>query len=159
GDLDEIFGERIQSIIIDYFRDKLSPEEVEEQIEQNIIAAESNKLEIERLDREAPALAGHAEFILRSIDHSHAAGRYIRPEDLRRYVGDFLHERYSGSSVEYDSSYPGLFRIDASAHARDELAEFMEKNRPARHTRLVNGPILATFEPNVSTTTRFPTEV
>ena len=41
GDLDEIFGERIQSTILDYFRKNLSPEEVKEQIERNLLVAES----------------------------------------------------------------------------------------------------------------------
>jgi hypothetical protein len=158
GDLDEIFGEKIQSIILDYFRENLSPEEIEKRIEQNLIAAESNRLEIERLDREAPALAGHADFILRSIRQSHAAGHYVRPDDLRRYVTDFLHERYPGSSVEYDAASPGLFRIEPSAEARDELAAFIEQERPARHTRLVGGAILATFDPNAATSGRLRPE-
>jgi hypothetical protein len=159
GDLDEIFGERIQAIILDYFRDNLTPDQVERRIEQNVLTAESNKIEIEQLDREAPALAGHADFILRSINHSHAAGRYIRPDDLRRYVTDFLHEKFAGSTVEYDIGSPGLFRIDPSAQARDELAAFIEQERPARHTRLAGGAILATFDSSVSAAGRLRPEL
>jgi DNA-binding transcriptional regulator YiaG/superfamily II DNA or RNA helicase len=159
GDLDEIFGERIQSIILDYFRENLSPEDVQRRIEQNVVAAESNKLEIERLDREAPALAGHADYILRSISQSHASGRYVRPDDLRRYVTDFLHEKYPGSAVEYDVASSGPFRIDPSAGARDKLAAFIEEERPARHTRLAGGAIVATFDPGVPAVGRLRPEL
>lgn len=154
GDLDEIFGERIQSIILEYFRDNLPPELVERRIEQNVLAAEANKLEVEQLDREAPALAGHADFILRSIRHSHAAGHYVRPDDLCRYVTDFLHEKFAGSTVEYEQGSSGLFRIDPSAEARNALAAFIEQERPARHTRLAGGAILATFDPSVTAASR-----
>jgi superfamily II DNA or RNA helicase len=139
GDLDEVFGDRIQKIILDYFRDNLSPEEVERRIELNVIAAETNKLDTERLEREAPGLAGHADFILRSIRQSHAAGHYIRAEDLKRYITDFLHERYPGSSIEYLPGSPGVMRIELSTKAQDALAVFVEYERPARQTRLV-GP-------------------
>ena len=123
GDLDDIFGERIQSVILDYFRENLSPEEAEQRIEQNALAIENTKLETERLEKEAPGLAGHAEYILRSIRQSHAAGHYIRPEDLRRYVTDFLHERFPGSSVEYQAGSAEIVRILPSPSARDASRE------------------------------------
>jgi hypothetical protein len=40
-------------VILDYFRENLSPEEAERQIEQNVLAVENNKLETERLEKEA----------------------------------------------------------------------------------------------------------
>ena len=138
GDLDEIFGERIQNVILEYFRENLTPEEAELRIEQNALAIENTKLETERLEKEAPGLAGHAEYILRSIRQSHAAGHYIRPEDLRRYVTDFLHERFPGSSVEYQAGSADIVRILPSPSARDALGNFIEKERPARQTRLVD---------------------
>jgi SNF2 family DNA or RNA helicase/DNA-binding transcriptional regulator YiaG len=159
GDLDEIFGEKIQNIILEYFRDKLTPDEVGRRIEQNIVAEETYKQETERLDREAPALAGHADFILRSIRQSHAAGRYVRPDDLRRYTTDFLHEGYPGSSIEYDLNSSGLFRIELSARARDELALFIEQERPARHTRILGGNTLVTFDPSMPKPGRLRPEV
>jgi SNF2 family DNA or RNA helicase/DNA-binding transcriptional regulator YiaG len=149
GDLDEIFGEKIQEIILEYFRENLTPEEVELRFEQNLLAAETFKLETERLDREAPALAGHAEFILRSIRQSHSSGRFVRPEDLRRYVTDFLHERYRGSSIEYDPDNSEVFRIDLAAAARDALSAFIERERPARHTRLLSNSVPVAFDPNI----------
>jgi len=161
GDIDEIFGERIQSVILDYFRENLSPEEAERRIEQNALAIENNKLETERLEKEAPALAGHAEYILKSISDSHAAGHYIRPEDLRRYVTDFLHVRFPGSSVEYQAGSTDIVRILPSASARDALGIFIEQERPSRQTRLVNPGVnvLVTFDPNTPPPVRGRPEV
>ena len=161
GDLDEIFGERIQSVILDYFRENLSPEEAEQRIEQNTLAMENNKLETERLEKEAPGLAGHADYILRSIRQSHAAGHYIRPEDLRRYVTDFLHERFPGSSVEYQGGSTDVVRIVPSPSARDALGAFIEQERPARQTRLIDpgANVLVTFNPNAPAPVRGRPEV
>jgi superfamily II DNA or RNA helicase len=161
GDLDEIFGERIQNVILEYFRENLSPEEAERRIEQNALAIENTKLETERLEKEAPGLAGHAEYILRSIRQSHAAGHYIRPEDLRRYVTDFLHERFPGSSVEYQAGSADIVRILPSPSARDALGNFIEQERPARQTRLVDpgANVLVTFNPNAETPVRGRPEV
>jgi SNF2 family DNA or RNA helicase/DNA-binding transcriptional regulator YiaG len=159
GDLDEIFGEKVQEIILDYFRENLSPEEVERRLEQNLLAAETYKLETERLDREAPALAGHADFILRSISQSHSAGRFVRPEDMQKYVTDFLHGRYIGSSIEYDSDSPDLFRLNLSPNARDALSAFIEQVRPARHTRMVTNTVSITFDPNANIPGRMRAEI
>jgi SNF2 family DNA or RNA helicase len=159
GDLDEIFGERIQRIILDYFQNRLTPEQVEQRIEQNILAEQATKLATKQLDEAAPALAGHAEFILQSIHQSHAVGRYVRPDDLRRYTTDFLHEKYPGSSIEYDAGLPQLFRIDLSVEAREKLAAFIERERPARYTKILGGNLLATFDPNLAKTGRVRPEV
>jgi SNF2 family DNA or RNA helicase len=161
GDIDEIFGERTQKILVDYFREKLSPEETEHRLDQNILVAENTKLETQRLEREAPALAGHADFILQSISASKAAGRYIRPDDLRSYITDFLSERYSGSSVEYLEGSPNIVSIVPSADARDSLAAFIGRERPARRTRLSDpgATVIATFDPNTLAPGRLRTEV
>jgi superfamily II DNA or RNA helicase len=151
GDLDEIFGERIRTIVLDYFRGNLSPDEAEQQFEQNQLAEEGNKQETERLEKEAALLSGHAEFILRSIRKSYEHGRYVRPGDLRRYVTDFLHERYPGSQIEYEADSSELFRITPSAKARDALGAFIEHRRPARPTNLTRPGVnvTATFESNL----------
>ena len=156
GDLDEIFGERIRNIVLDYFRGNLSPEETELRFEQNRLAIEGNKQDTERLEKEASVLAGHANFILRSIRKSYDAGRYVRPGDLRRFVTDFLHERYPGSQIEYHSGSSELFRITPTAKARDALGVFIESRRLARTTNLVRPgfTVIAAFDPDARSRVR-----
>jgi superfamily II DNA or RNA helicase len=161
GDLEEIFGETVQSIVLDYFRGNLSPEETERRLEQSRLAEEANRQATEELEREASALAGHAEFILRSINQSQRGGRYIRPNDLVRHVTDFLHERYPGSQIEYDPDSNELFWINLSAKARDALGSFIEQRRPGRPTRLADpgATVIVRFDPKVEGRTRHPPEL
>jgi superfamily II DNA or RNA helicase len=161
GDLEEIFGETVQKIVMDYFRGNLSPEDTERRLEQSRLAEEANRQTTEELEREASALAGHAEFILQSISRSQRGGHYIRPDDLVRYVTDFLHERYPGSQIEYDSDSDDLFRVNLSAKARDALGSFIEERRPGRPTRLADpgATVTVRFDPNVEGRTRRPPEL
>lgn len=161
GDLEEIFGETVQKIVMDYFRGHLSPEDTERRLEQSRLADEANRQTTEELKREASALAGHAQFILESINRSQRGARYVRPEDLLRYVTDFLHERYPGSQIEYDSDSHDLFCINLSAKARDALGSFVEQRRPGRSTRLPDSgaTVIVRFDPNVEGRTRRPPEL
>ena len=161
GDLEEIFGETVQNIVMDYFRGNLTADQTEQRLEQSRLAEEANRQTTEELEREASALAGHAEFILQSISQSRRGGRYIRPDDLLRYVTDFLHERYPGSQIEYDADSTELFCINLSAKARDALGAFIEQRRPARPTRLADpgATVIVRFDPNVEGRTRRPPEL
>jgi superfamily II DNA or RNA helicase len=159
GDLEEIFGETVQNIVLEYFRGNLSPDETERRLEQSRLAEESNRQATEELEREASALPGHAAFILESIDRSQRGGRYIRPDDLVRYVTDFLHERYPGSQIEYHGDSTELFSINLSAKARDALGSFIGERRPGRPTRLAGANVIVRFDPNVEGRTRRPPEL
>ena len=159
GDIEEIFGETVQNIVLDYFRGNLSPEETERRLEQSRLAEEANRQATAELEKEASALAGHAAFILESIDRSQRGGRYIRPEDMVLYVTDFLHQRYPGSQIEYDADSTELFSINLNAKARDALGSFIEQRRPGRPTRLAGAAIVARFDPNVEGRTRRPPEL
>jgi hypothetical protein len=150
GDLDDIFGETIQEIIFEYYRGNLTPRDVERRLEQSRLAEESTRHTSAELKREASALAGHAEFILRSIDESHRRGHYIRPADLQSYVAGFLHDRYPGSQIELVPEASGRFTLELSARARDALEAFMQVQRPAHVTRLA--------APGASVTVRFDPE-
>jgi len=159
GDVEEIFGETVQNIVLDYFRGNLSPDETERQLEQGRLAEEANRQATEELEREASALAGHATFILESINQSQRGGRYIRPDDLVRYVTDFLHQHYPGSQIEYDTDSAELLSINLSAKARDALGAFIEQRRPGRPTRLTAATVTVRFDPNIEGRTRRPPEL
>ena len=88
-------------------------------------------------------------------------GSTYRSEDLRRYVTDFLHERFPGSSVEYQAGSSEIVRILPIPSARDALGAFIEHERPARQTRLIDPGVnvLATFNPNAQISVRARLEV
>jgi superfamily II DNA or RNA helicase len=146
GDLDEIFGEKVQTILREFFRGQLSVEETERRLEQNLLAEATVGQTTEELKNEAPALAGLSGYILRSIDADHDRGRYVRPADLRLFVTEFLNTNYPGSQVEYEVQTPGLFKINLSTPARDELSAFIADHNPSRRTRLADPGVIASVQ-------------
>jgi superfamily II DNA or RNA helicase len=149
GDLDEIFGEKVQTILREFFRGELSPAETERRLEQNLLSVATVGQTTEELKNEAPALAGLSGYILRSIDQDHDRGRYVRPTDLCSYATNFLNANYPGSQVEYDVQNPALFKINLSTQARDEMAAFIAAQNPSRRTRLADPGVVvsAQFDP------------
>lgn len=136
GDIEEILGESVEELLIDYFREGLSAEQVALRLEQNALAAAEHRRAVKQLEDEAPELAGSMDFILSSIQAGRDAGRWLRPDDLRGFLQDFLIETYPGSRLASDHNTPGLFHLQLSPAARAELALYIERHRPHRGTRL-----------------------
>jgi superfamily II DNA or RNA helicase len=136
GDLEEIFGETFDELLVEYFRDGLSDEELAKRLEQNAVTAEGHRLDLARLEEEAPELIGHTDFILSNIQKSRENGRWITPQDILEFITDVLGEFYVGSRVERHPTKADLFEISLSIDARASLATYIDNNRPPRGTRL-----------------------
>lgn len=151
GDLEEILGESIDNIAVEYFRGFLNDEEVAEKLQLNAIAAAEYRHQVNKLEREAPELAGNMEFILSSIQAGREAGRWIRPEDLKDFVLETLLETYPGSRLEAISEIDGVYQLLLSPSASAELGIFIEKTKPSRSTRLKipGADIKVVFDPTL----------
>ncbi|MDI2073065.1 SNF2-related protein [Bradyrhizobium sp. Mp27] len=136
GDLEEVFGETFDELLLEYLRDGMSDEDLAKRLEQNAIAAEAHRLDIARLEEDAPELVGHTGFILSNIQESRDEGRWISPSDIVEFITDILDEFFVGSRVERHPTKHDLFDISLSIDARASLAAFIESTRPARATRL-----------------------
>ncbi|WP_134500735.1 SNF2-related protein [Microvirga pakistanensis] len=136
GDLEEILGPSLDELVLEYFRDGLSDEEMAKRLDQNALAAERCRRDLETLEEEAPELVGHTDFVLSNIQQSRDAGRWIRPEDVLTFVTDFLMEHYPGSSIEADPLRSGIYRISLTPEARAALSIYIDNRRPSRATRL-----------------------
>ncbi len=136
GDLEEILGPSLDELALEYFRDHLSDEELARRLDQNALAAERSRRDLETLEDEAPELVGHTDFVLSNIQHSRDAGKWIRPDDVLTFITDFLVEHYPGSAIEADPLRIGIFRISLNPEARAALAIYIEDRRPSRGTRL-----------------------
>lgn len=136
GDLEEILGPSLDELVLEYFRNGLSDEEMARRLDQNALAAERSRRDLETLEEEAPELVGHTDFVLSNIQQSRDAGRWIRPEDVLSFITDFLMERYPGSSIENDPVRPGIYKISLTPEARAALSIYIENQRPSRATRL-----------------------
>jgi len=136
GDLEEILGPSLDELVLEYFRDGLSDEEMALRLDQNALAAERSRRDLETLEEEAPDLVGHTDFVLSNIQESRDAGRWIRPDDVLTFVTDFLMEHYPGSAIDADPIKAGVYRIALNPEARAALAIYIEDRRPSRPTRL-----------------------
>ncbi|AOG06797.1 hypothetical protein BSY19_791 [Bosea sp. RAC05] len=151
GDIEEILGETVDDLVIEYFRDGLSDSQMAERLEQNALAAAQHRLEVAHLEDQAPELAGSMDFILSSIQAGREAGRWIRPDDLRDFLLDVLLEAYPGSRFEEDADEKNLFRITLSPAAGAAFARFVEHTRPQRGTRfqMPGAEVAVVFEPSL----------
>lgn len=136
GDLEEIFCETFDELLLEYLRDGLSDEDLANRLEQNAISAEAHRLDLARLEEDAPELVGHTDFILSNIQKSRDDGRWITANDIVEFITDVLNEFFVGSRVERHPTKDNLFELSLSTEARASLAAFIDNARPARVTRL-----------------------
>jgi superfamily II DNA or RNA helicase len=136
GDLEEIIGDGIEKLTLDYFRNSLSEAELAARLDANAMATEQNRALIADIEEDIAELAGHASFLHESIKLDRDAGRWVRPEDLSDFLTGFLHRHYPGSSLRRDLSDNDRLFASFSAEARGDLHRFIQDTRPARTTRL-----------------------
>ena len=63
-------------------------------------------------ERSSPQFIGHDEYYRQEVDRAQVLGRFIRPEDLARFVADFLLHYDRRSELTEDGS--GVYRLEAS---------------------------------------------
>jgi len=136
GDLEEVLGQSFDELLVEYFRDGLTDEQLTQRLELNALAAENHRESIKQLEEEAPQLAGHADFILSNIQKSRDTGRWITPTDMLHFVTNLLTEYYPGSKIEQRSIRAGIYDVYLAADAGASLSDFIQRTRPGRPTRL-----------------------
>jgi hypothetical protein len=95
-------------------------------LEQNAVAAEAHRLDLARLEEDAPELVGHTDFILSNIQKSRDDGRRVTPSDIVEFITDVLEEFFVDSRVERHPTKSDVFEISLSTTARASLAAFVE---------------------------------
>jgi len=135
GDLEEVLGQSFDELLVEYFRDGLTDDQLARRLDQNANMAEGYRLDLKRLEEDAPELVGHTDYILSNIQKSREVGRWIRPNDLLRFATDVLSEFYPGSRIERHKVRDGIFELNLSTDARVSLQAYIENSRPSRSTR------------------------
>lgn len=112
GDLEAILGNEITSLTKDLFDPELSEEQRKQRIEEAGLLLEKRKLQFEEWERSSPQFIGYDEYYRQEVDRAQVLGRFIRPEDLARFVADFLAHYDRRSELSEDG--PGVYRLEAS---------------------------------------------
>ena len=149
GDLEAILGNEITSLTKDLFDPELSEEKRRERIDQAGLLLEKRKLQFEEWERSSPQFIGHDEYYRQEVDRAQVLGRFIRPEDLARFVTDFLAHYDRRSELTDDGA--GMYRLEAS----DKLLQFAigrpEDTQKAEFCRGLNQKSLrVTFDSEVA---------
>jgi superfamily II DNA or RNA helicase len=133
GDLEAILGDEITSLTTDLFDPELSEEQRNRRIEATGLLLEKRKQQFEEWERSSPQFIGHDEYYRQEVDRAQALGRFIRPEDLAKFVTDFL--AHYDRRCELTEDGPGIYRFEAS----EKLLQFVigqpEDNQKAEFCR------------------------
>ncbi|AFY66688.1 DISARM system SNF2-like helicase DrmD [Geitlerinema sp. PCC 7407] len=145
GDLEEILGDKTETLILDLLNPDLSEHEREVRANLTLAAIETKKREQDRLEQEAGNMMAFGEYILNEITQSRQQGRWLRPADLKYFIDDFFQLYYPETTIT--SKQNGFIEISLSSQARIDLRLFCDKRRLATPTRLQVAPITCFFDP------------
>jgi superfamily II DNA or RNA helicase len=119
GDLEAILGDEITSLTKELFDPELSDEERRRRIDETVLLLEKRKQQFEEWEQSSPLFIGHDEYYWQEVHRAQELGRFIRPEDLARFVTDFLAHYDQKCALTEDGS--GVYRLEAS----QKLLEFV----------------------------------
>ena len=136
GGLEPILGDKITTLTMDLLRNKLSPGQEEERIDQTAFALENYRLQEDELETEAGNLIAHGDFILNQVRAARDLERWIIGEDIWVYVRDFFSKHYPGCDFKQLDSKELVFDVKLSSEARFDFDRYLKFQRLFHQTRL-----------------------
>lgn len=149
GDLEPVIGREVQQLTIDLLSRDLTPEEEKIRIEQTEAVLENKLLEIQRLEQSGDALLALSDYLQRQIDEVRGKGRYMQPDELEDYVGDFFQREFKGCEVNHDTPAPGCLRVRLTSEAQASLCRFVANDRSVSAGRFRQREFEVTFRREV----------
>lgn len=141
GGMEAILSEEIKQLTTDLLRNKLTPEQEEERIEQTALAIEKNRQANETLENDAAHLVAHGGYILEQVHAAKEFNRKITERDLVIYVKDYL-DRYARGYQFLEQSNEGLhFDIQLPPDTAAALDEYIRREKLFGQTKLARGDV------------------
>ena len=138
GGLEEVLGTRFEDIGRRALVHDLTDAEIDELLKQNVQAiANVNRLEKDLADT-AAVLTAHRDYVLNSINEARAFQRYIRTEDLKLYVLEYLRTAFAGTHIRPLDERAGRYRLQLPEAAVQELRAFWGAERIRQSSRLLS---------------------
>lgn len=135
GAFEAILGSEIAELEQRLLDPRLTPEELDAEIERRALAIEARQQQESKLEEEAPGLIAHGDMILDRIEESHRPERKIGGDELADYIHEALSARYPGTRIDNVPGEPGLYDVQLSANAQLALKDVLARGGRAR-TRL-----------------------
>ena len=148
GSMGEILGNQIRRLSYDLLSHNLTVEQEEKQIEAVQIAIANNLIQQEQLEEDSANLIAHGEFIQNKVRAARELGRYIRGEDLRSYVIDFLLKNYPGTRVVADDVNSLKMKLHLSVQAQLDFSAYLERYGYRGLTQILSSDLPVIFFDN-----------
>lgn len=151
GDLEEILGDVTGQIARDLLQPGLSDAERERNAADTAMAIANTGAQQRKLEAEAVNLVGFSDYIMDNIRESRTQGRWLSAEELMSFVEDFFAKYFPNTEMKAAGEDRNCWML-LSAEAKAALGHFVQRTRPATHTRLHNAqrPVLCVFDPRKS---------
>ena len=128
GDLESIIGTEISRLTADLLRDELTQEEEIRLIEGTKKALEECRLTENELEKTGNDLVAYSDYLSEQVGNSRRLGRYVKPSELRLYLGDYFAQEHAGCRLDWDTPETGCGRLVLTYEAAESLAVFIRQN-------------------------------
>ena len=128
GGIEPILGPIISRLQADVFRGGLTPDQLEERVNQEALRAEQEIRDLEEFESSRAELVGHGDIAQQDIAFARESGRYVSQEEILSLFRCWLHEFDQGiGRITKSGSGKGVYRIQASEPARTRLRSLIER--------------------------------
>jgi hypothetical protein len=123
GDLEPILGEVISALEKSILSKNLTPHEEQQQVRDTLLALEEKKQQLDRLEQDSAKLVGTDYYLTDELDKIGTHRRYVTPEQLHRFLHDFIRIYCPRSRISYNQQSK-LGRIWLDSEMRRLVADF-----------------------------------
>jgi superfamily II DNA or RNA helicase len=146
GAFEPILGAEIAKLEQLLLDPKLTPDELNWELDRQAIALVERERQERELEEEAPGLIAHGDMILDRIEENHRPERQVSGAELADYVHEALSARFPGTRVEDVPGEPSLYEVQLSADAHLALKQILTRGSRARTRLNREARVRAVFE-------------
>ncbi len=150
GEIDPILGDTVEQLAIDALRGTLTIAEESNRLETAAHAFVTQTTQAQNLMQQSDSLIAADQAFLDEIEALLGRRRVPVPEELHRFVHDFIRERYPGSKIPEECIHSEAM-ISLDPRVGMDLQNALHPDVEARRVgdRISQGPLPATFDPAV----------
>jgi superfamily II DNA or RNA helicase len=154
GALEGILGAEVSKLTAAIFSQNLTPEQLAARVEASAQAVCQRAIDERKLEENTGALIAFEDLLSERIGESQRLGRYVRPDELRLHVTDFLRRSYQGDGaclVIPDSPLPGCMELTLGLVAASDFDSYCKAQELAPPVGFAwqGKPVKLTFDPAV----------
>jgi hypothetical protein len=136
GDLEAVLGPIVSELTRDLLTHRLSPQQQQDRIKLAEQALAYGIRIQEELEEKAAVLAAYGDYILRQVQASHQMQRWIKAEEIERYMLDFFRKCFPRSQLQGIDPRHHSYDLSLDHDALYEFDRFLQLKNLTSQTRL-----------------------